>query len=349
MALSPSLTVAFLPWLEVREEIAIGPFKFWPFRKCASDKIKDQNIEKHLEQVFATYVQPRPAPDQKGQTVPVHEITVVTGDAYDLSTSLATELLNQARNALAFACIDACGEWNWCTSDNFELIQLRFFPGTSDIGYQGGEIARIRSFGWQLGEVLFQIPIYVNNHYMAKCDADLMAALSLAVSNANETETQTVLRALDYFVQACKNSGDVTREMRIVLMALGFEIILDLCDHTPRQDFRPKIHRFCGDSSEPTRPYEIVDDRDGHIIATEQLTHKQIWAEEFYKLRNRIVHGRQLSKDDFVFRGQSHFKIATLFFRICVRKRLEEIAHSNYRCTETIRQNSEGEFEFNFW
>lgn len=349
MADNHPLTVNFLPWLEVQEEIDIGPFRFWPFRKRANELVKDSHVRNYLEQVFATYVQPQPFPDQKGKTIPISELTVVTGDKYGFELPLEGALLNQATNALAFACIDSAGQWNWCTSDNFELVQLRFFPGDPNIGYQAGEIAQVKSYGWQLGEVLFQVPIYLNHHYIAKYDPDLISGLRFAVNNADRTEVQTILRALDYFTQACKNSGDVRCEMRIVLMALAFEVLLDLCEENPRRDFRPKIQGLCGDSSEPTQPYEIVDDRDGHVIATEVLTYKQIWAEEFYKLRNKIVHGRHFRTNDFLFNGQSHFRIAELFFRVCVRKRLEGIPGSNYQCMGGVRQGPTGEFEFDLW
>src|SRR5271165_1897678 len=123
------LAVNFLPWLEVREEVTLGQFNFWPFKKSARERIGDKGIRDHLEKVFATYVQPQPFPKQNELTMPVSELTIVTGDTCDLTVSLDSLLLSQATDALTFACIDASNDWNWCTSDNFELVRLRFSPG----------------------------------------------------------------------------------------------------------------------------------------------------------------------------------------------------------------------------
>ena len=342
-------SVTFLPWLELTQEVIVGDFCFWPFRKLASQKVADPQTRQHLDKVFETYVQPEPFPPKPRRTVRVSEVTVVTGHDYSFSSGLDAAAVVQAKNALAFAFIDSNNDNNWCTSENFELVRLEFYPGDPNIGYRAGEIARLDSLGWQLGEVLFQRPIFVNGHYNPKCDDDLLRALSFALSNSSSPEVQTILRALDYFAQAYTNSGDVRKDLRIVLMSVLFEILLDLDIRNSREDFRAKIHATCGDAMEPTAPYQIIHTGTGRVITTEQLTAKQVWAEEFYKLRNKIVHGDQLIDQDFLFHGQSHFWLAVLFFRICIRKRLEGISAAGYKCTDGICQNNKGEFEFDFW
>ena len=122
---------------------------------------------------------------------------------------------------------------------------------------------------------------------------------------------------------------------RILLLTEAFEILLDLKE---RQDFRAKIHNLIGNSEEPKRKYDIKNR--GKVIATEDLTEKQIWANEFYELRNKIIHGDDTEEKDKRFTSSNgidseHFSIAVLFFVVCLEEMLEK-ADVGYECPDTL-------------
>lgn len=337
------LTVAFLPWLDTQQEIIVGDYSFWPFRKLAEQKISDAAIREHLNRIFDTYVETEKIPGDKAHIRPVAELTIVTCGNADFSHEPEFESDRRTRDVLAFACLDKNPGFNWCTGDNFEIIYHNFRPGVLDFGYTAGGIAPITSMGWYLGELHFPRPLHVNRHYNAKHDEDLLRALSFALKNNQRPACLAIVRSLDYFRQTYSNSTDVGRESRILLMALAFEVLLDLEN---RKDLRDKIHVLCGDPSEPTQQYQIVNTKTGAVMATEALTTKQIWAEEFYKLRDKIVHGHEVTPAEFLFNGEPHFRIGVLFFRICVRKQLEALGDSGYKCFDSIIIDNQNGFEF---
>jgi hypothetical protein len=152
----------------------------------------------------------------------------------------------------------------------------------------------------------------------------------------------SLLRSLEFFRQAYTNNPDLGSEAAILMMTLAFEILLDFGN---RKDFRDKLGSLCGVPGEKSKSYKVKDSRTGNVW-TEQLTEKQIWANEFYELRNSIAHGDTVDPEKYFFNGEGHFKLAILFFRMCVRGRLESVAGAQYECSERLLTKPDGKFEF---
>lgn len=46
-----------------------------------------------------------------------------------------------------------------------------------------------------------------------------------------------------------------------------------------------------------------------------------MWADKFYTLRNKIIHGKHINASEYTFRGkQDHFDIAIIFFIFGLKK-----------------------------
>jgi hypothetical protein len=128
------ISVAFLPWFRTDREIVVGSQCFWPFRQLSMQKIRDSTIREELDSIFRCYVAPRPLPDAPGQLDPVTDVTIASNLNGQMNEGQDEATLLAARDALAFACMDANNNDNWPTSDNFALSILAYKPGMKSFG-----------------------------------------------------------------------------------------------------------------------------------------------------------------------------------------------------------------------
>jgi len=125
-------------------------------------------------------------------------------------------------------------------------------------------------------------------------------------------------------------------------MVTAFETLLDIDN---RRDFRKLIGDLCCELDESKQNYEIIDTRTCKTICDEQLTRKQIWAEEFYKCRHRFIHGDDACPHQLDTESTPHFKNATVFFRYCFRKKLETLPGFRYRSPATLSEKQNWAFD----
>jgi hypothetical protein len=337
--------IVFLPWLSTGDPIRIGPFVFWSFDKQGQARFNDPSIVSHLKKIFSSYVVGASWPEEGYRFVPVADVTVVSEENTDLRKIPNLPHISMARDALTFACIDRAidqGSFYRCTAETFEIARLDFSPGVLEFQYHTGAIAPTQHLGWRLGEVQFAAPIEADVSYEAKLSSDLIPGLSFAVEGLDDPNCRRIVKSLEFFRLACFNSPDFTPEMRVILMATAFESLLNF---EGRKGFRRMIGELCCECSEPKRKYKIEHHRPGSKDDEEELTEKQIWAEEFFKLRNAIVHGDETRVGGTLSTTMSYFRNSTVFFRHCTRKKLEQLNGLRYRSPTTIVQKQDSEFE----
>lgn len=118
---------------------------------------------------------------------------------------------------------------------------------------------------------------------------------------------------------------------------MAFELLFG---ESERENFRKNIQKYStlGATRQlKTFSYPIMHTKTGNKIADESLTLNQIWAEEFYKLRHKIIHGDTVYSDDFIFKDligvvkprEPHFYIAVNFFVVCLLNKLRELGFQN--------------------
>ena len=260
----------------------------------------------------------------------------------DLSTG--SEFVD-ARNALAFACIDGNRNGNCVTNEGFSVYTLNFVPGSMEIAYPRGKICKFGAepLGVGIDELLIQMPDEVDPGYEPNYDQELLAALSVAVANQQPTNSLVIRRSLDYFLQAYTNDPAMRHEVRIMLMFIAFEILLST---RGKRDFiLNKIGPLCNCAEDSTKQHAIRSPK-SQKSRSQMLTTKQVWAEDFYFLRDKIVHGLPVDDQDFLFNGKPHFSISVDFYRLCVRKKLEGLEGASYNCSARIDALPNGQFQF---
>ena len=98
---TPPHTVYFLPWLDLRSVLSIGPVTFWPYYLLADERIADRGIKVYLDKLFASFLDRR--------RNPVRTITICSYDGIDfqLFTQEQFNHLTWAINSLMLAAITA--------------------------------------------------------------------------------------------------------------------------------------------------------------------------------------------------------------------------------------------------
>lgn len=325
------LTVVFLPYAPIENNIKISNVTFWPFYKEKEQRITDPKIVKHLERLFDSYI------NRTGNKTKNITVASIDKPLFDTSESLDIDQLENARYVLFFACVERNEEYFWCTSDNFEMIYQNFVPGELHVAVCAGGLHEIVST-WKIEDVKFTTPDYVNQLFKVRYEARLMDALNACLQNMHkDIICRRIIKSLRPFYQSYKNTHDVDHQSRILLMTEAFVILLDL---RSRKDFRQKIDKLCGGRNESRKKYPIIDTRTNIKITDEILTEKQIWAEEFYKLRDRIIHGDEITLSDLSYKGTGHIYLAELFFKKCIKEILSSLSLGFISYDEIILDNS---------
>ena len=87
----PYQQVSFLPWVQFKDCIQLGPITLWSYDREADERIKNQDIRKHLDRYFESYV------NHDGE--PVNAITICSYDGVDFN-ALSDDEYDTLRNAI---------------------------------------------------------------------------------------------------------------------------------------------------------------------------------------------------------------------------------------------------------
>ncbi|MGB9706828.1 MAG: hypothetical protein ACPLXP_02015 [Microgenomates group bacterium] len=229
--------------------------------------------------------------------------------------------------------------FSFVTSDNFEVIYQRFTVGDPHVSMEAGSIHRIITMGYKLEKVSFFKPEYINIPFDIRIDAKTLTAFnSELLKNPLNDDFLRILRSLSFFFDSYRNSYDVSWYSRILLIFIAIETLLNC---KKRKEFRDKIQDLCThqrlQGKEKIYLYPIIRTETGKKTGNENLTYKQIWAEEFYKLRHHIIHHGNLPNNWLVFkdllgitkRPVGHFYIAERVFISAVLQTLRRLGYSD--------------------
>lgn len=308
-----------------------GAFKFnnliiWSYHKKKNDFIQDKALIAHLDNLVGSYQFQKGGPIQNPAVISIGDVS------FRNPTRLSIAKIEALKNVLLLAGILEMNQWSFVTSDNFEVYYQRFNVGDEHISMQGGAIHRILTGGYKIGEVAFLKPEHVNIPLGFRISGSVVKALEDCLQNSSTNSGKSqVIQGLSPFFNAYRNSHEQSSQSRILLLIMAFELLFG---ETGRPNFRDNILKYStlGFTKKfTTYTYPIVNY--GKVTSHEQLTMHQIWAEEFYKLRHKIIHGDTVYSDDFIFKDlnklikprEPHFYIAVNFFVVCVLNKLREL------------------------
>ncbi len=316
------LQVSFLPWIQTKRSLCIGPIRFWPYCAEAEQRIKAQEIRDHLTRYFRSFV------DHQGR--PVGSITVCSYSDADFRCLEDFEYreLRRAVDVMIFATIAPQVKTTVCannrsmgppSADIYELVTQNFQPGSDHVAVHAGTV---KSGGWRIGEIIFPKP-WATGGTLGTPDEELAKGFDKCFSPEFSVDIrERLFRSLEWFRMAHIEGGQVSELSKVVMMATGFEILLQFPRKGKRQHFMDYMKKKVT-SDKFIKDTRITDKGDKLNLSLVEW-----WASDFYELRNRIVHGDQVPESDLIYRDWiTHLIVADLVFLECVKRELFE-----YKC-----------------
>lgn len=317
-----NLQVSFLPWMEFKDNINLGPIIFWPYYRETNQRIRDPRIKAHLDKYFKSYV------DNRGK--PVNTITVCSYEKVDFRILNDSEY-RQLRNTvdiLIFTTITpqtaraVCADnesWGPPSADVFELVTQNFRPGSDDVAVQAGSLL---SGGWKIGEITFPKPWATGGAFGSPEEKLVTAFNKCFAPKFSHDIRERLFRSLEWFRMAHIEGGQVSLLSKLVMMATGFEILLQFPRFGKGKYFVEYIENNIASSD------FVRDGRISHRGESHDLSLGGCWAWDFYELRSRIVHGDSVPPDDLTYKEWvNHLIVVDLIFWECLKREL-----STHKC-----------------
>lgn len=321
-------TLILMPYLPLEGLIKFDGLSIWSYKKLSGQMIKDDALRAHLNSLMGCYQHVKGSPIQNPAVVSTNQVKFTN------PTRQTIAKIEVLKNILLFLGILENNSWSFISSDNFEVFYQRFNVGDLNLSTQGGAIHRILSGGYKIGEIAFIKPEYVHLPMSFRPNGKIFRSLEDCMINSSKDANKSrVIQSLNPLFNAYRNSHEHSWQSRILLLIMAFELLFG---ETERENFRKNIQKYSllgATGSLKTYKYPIINTKTGKTIVEEELTLNQIWAEEFYKLRHRIIHGDTVFSEDFIFRDllkltkprEPHFYIAINFFVVCLTNRLREL------------------------
>ncbi len=318
-----------MPYLPLAGYIKFDNLTLWSFEKHKETFIKDIPTKEHIEKLVKCYQYHNKKP------IDNPSIVSISGIHFSNPNNQSIKKIEALKNILLVSGILENNSWSFVTSDNFEVFYQRFNIGDEGISTQAGAINNILTGGYKISEVAFAKPEHTNIPFKLRLNGFVVNALEDCLKNSSSNAIKSqIIQSLNPFFNAYRNSHEHSWASRILLLIISFELLFG---ETGRSRFRNNIQKYSTLDSKfnpPTYKYPIYNR--SVITSYEQLTLAQIWAEEFYKLRHKIIHGDTVYSDDFIFKDlirvvkkrEPHFYIAVNFFIVCLLNKLKELGYS---------------------
>ena len=331
--------ISFMPWAGLNKSVTLGPVTFWPYRSEAESHINDANLRSYLNRYFESYV------DNKGQSV-----DTITVCSYENSNFLELKDgefkdLRRCSDAMIFSVIAPQAKNAVCTNNNsfgppssdaFELITQNFQIDNDYVYIRAGSLL---SAGWKIGEVTFSRPWSMGGSFGVP-DREIVKGFGKCFSLGFPQELkERLFRSLEWFRLAHSESEQISELSKIVMMATGFEILLDFPKNGKRRYFTNYVEENISSDK------FVRGTKTDHKGKTFDMSLVSCWAWDFYNLRSKIVHGDLVPYQDLIFRDWiTHLIVSDLVFLECAKRELfrnKYIGDNVYSCAEKITTSSD--------
>ena len=308
------LQFSFLPYISLKDDLKIGNVLLWPFYKKKDTYIKNLLIKKQLEKFLKQYV------NNLKNREPLENIFILSYKSPNNFKPLTKKQLKEVSDVVTILCFSTIirNTDYWAFSkDDFQLFHQEFAPGSDRIVPSSGSFIKRTVGGLKIDEVLFITPFYISHSsgWYMNYDEEILRALEKLQQDDNNREFyKRIITSLEWVAYAYTNVDNFKYESRIVMMSTAFEILLDGFNN--RRQFMKKIKNLTCDPLDETN--KMRSTREIYYEGKKQrkkFSFKEWWAYEFYDLRSRIVHGKEVRNKDIRNRkGKEYFLLAIKFF-----------------------------------
>lgn len=333
IAKTEHLQFNLLPYISLKDEVRIGNVLLWPFYHHKDQYIKDTSIRTQIEKFLKQYI------DNSPERNPLSSLTMVSYKSPDNFRALRPIQTKEIRDAIIILCFSTIlrnRSFGAFSSDDFQLLHQNFTPGDDGIATSSGSLIRTTNGGLKINEVFFATPLYINQGRNIIYNEEILKALErLQQDTKNQEFYRRVITALEWVAYSYTNVENFNYASRIVMMATAFEVLLD--GFRDRWEFIKKIKKFTCNSLDEKKMRSVRIVKINNAEEEKDISFKEWWAYEFYNLRNKIVHGREVKNKDFKNRKRAqHFLLAIKFFEECLKKLLGEKGYYQYDSTDEL-------------
>lgn len=308
--------VTFLPWLKLRDSVEVNNVLFWPFLNEKNEVHLERGLTSQLRRIFRAYKDP------EGR--PVEELTVVSlkDDPFkDLSDDEIRRISATIR-VLAFCLIaenDYYRQGDYFNSTHFQHFHQRFQLGSKFIA---PHTRRRDGFTWhggyKHGELKFIMPLQTSTRQIVRPNGPLLQSL-VAFLEQETSDVEAIRQAINWFFPSNSDMDSMSWEIELVMMASAFEALFQVQDVPKKKDaLMEKLPAvFSGRLTQEVG-------RAGTDGRKAERSWKTWWMDEFYWLRNKVVHGGAIDTSRMVWKVNEHMTIAAMTLAISVKILLHE-------------------------
>ena len=328
-------SIGWLPWFFVREPVTIGNVTFRPFGPEYLLPDCDVTLQGRLLEVMKRFIQ------INGKPMPLLIIVLWQDDmTFPRLDQAQWDEMIQAVNLLALA--------NFAINEHYTPAALgphyvnssmfQFFGQNYEAGSDHTVIVRRRRdnipvshLGWLRKEVKDQMPrAYLSCTPVKVPDGRFLEALR-KVHECGRDVDRRIVNSLFYFMFANTDDNASTCAVEAVQLEWAIEHLIGPCGG--REDFVKEVEGMVAthapegvsDSSRPKGKYSDEAVAEGWGIIQE-------WANEFYFLRNKITHGKDLTTYQWRWDVGEHCVFAAWLYPLLVKLLL--VSNDDYVLTE---------------
>jgi hypothetical protein len=321
------MQIVYFPFISMgnEQEIDFGFLKIWNFDFISKKYIADPKLLSRVSKILST--------NHAYFSGPVKGIGVVSIGNTDFRhyTQEESNLIRDARLILFLSFLAKhnavrndinAGHW-FATTENFNFTAQNFEIDSDNMATRDGYIVDIMAGGYRMDRDKFFKPSYIASPTQFSIDENLFNSL-LLLRDKKPRVFSKITRATELFSESYYNSQSVSINARILCQMGAFEMLLNLPEREQRKYFKDIVETETSFDKEKKYVY-YYESRIGKKKQKESRTIKGIWADRFYTLRNHIIHGLKIPKEQYVFKkNQRHTDIALLFFIFLVKQQIEK-------------------------
>lgn len=330
--------IAYFPYIGLKDttEIDLGFGKIWNFDKMKDAYIKNPELLKKVEKIVDINTE---LWSKRVQNVGIISIGSTNFRKFN---DKENELIRQIRLILFISFIaknntvinHVNAGLSMATAENFDVVYQNFTIDGESFSESSGEIVNINASGYRFSEVKFQKPRYILNPFKFNLDLDIVRGM-LELKRSKPRIFLRIINAIQLLMEGYYNTPYLSRNARLLLHAGAFEVLLSLPDIGQRKELKKKIKDITVFNGEKEYSYWT---KIGPKNVKLKGSVKEIWADQFYTLRNNIIHGNNPNIKKFIFnKTQNHLDISILFFVLLIKKQIEKSLGKKYECDYEIQ------------
>lgn len=318
--------IVFMPWANLKETFTFGNVTFEPWSLAKSKVALLESTR--VESLFNCFYDLDNLPVQDIAVCKLHMQCL-----YEKVDQTTIDEIREAINALVFATIAPKQLIAIANNDksNGPSTADRFCVYPWDLpqdGYTTFKTGMILH-KWRLDNLRVHKPL----HALIQDDLpnkEMVKDLQLVFKTRSiEPETKKrIIKSLEWYKLSQTNSPDVSYASKLGMLITAFEVLLPFPKAPKAKYFRQVINAYRSSNKNDIESEIIIDNT--KVFVSE----KALWAENFYKLRNKIVHGDDVRPSDIWFNSDnSNFLnydlVGCILFNECISRAMNEIGSKN--------------------